>query len=111
VIARCGPATDDGDCAGRIVAPRDGVQWAFEGPLTLGNAGTVLGESAALTLPASDIVDCSALTAVDSAAITVLLALKRRAVGEGRELHFNGLPAPLLALADVYDVRELLGIS
>ena len=111
MIARCGSATDDGDRAGRIVARQDGAQWAFEGPLTLGNAGTVLDESAALPLPASDIVDCSALTAVDSAAVTVLLALKRRAADAGRDLHFDRLPAPLLALAEVYDVRELLGVA
>lgn len=111
MIARCGPTDDQGDCAGRIVASADGTQWAFEGALTLGNAGTVLDEAVALPLPASGVVDCSRLTAVDSAAVTVLLALKRRAVDAGRELRFGGLPAPLLALAEVYDVKELLGVA
>jgi phospholipid transport system transporter-binding protein len=111
VIARCGPAANEGDCAGRIVASEGGAHWAFEGALTMSNAGIVLEEAAALPLPAAGVVDCARLTAVDSAAVTVLLAIKRRAADAGCELRFAGVPDPLVLLADVYDVADLLGVS
>ena len=43
--------------------------------------------------------------------MTVLLALKRRAADAGIELSFVNAPGPLRALADVYGVDELLGMS
>jgi phospholipid transport system transporter-binding protein len=86
----------------------DGVRWTLCGPLTFADAGTLLEATRALALPASGTIDCSGIGAVDSAAVAVLLALKRRATSEGRPLAFADIPAQLALLADLYDVRELL---
>ena len=47
--------------------------------------------------------------AIDSSAVAVLLALKRRADEEGKPLRFAHVPAALAALAEVYGVEAILG--
>ncbi|NDP43150.1 MAG: STAS domain-containing protein, partial [Aromatoleum sp.] len=51
------------------------------------------------------------IAVVDSAAVAVLLALKRRAKEAGRPLAFTNLPPPLRALAELYDVESFLAPS
>jgi len=82
--------------------------WAFTGPLTLDGAAGVLAASQALALPSGGVVDFSGLTQGDSAALAIVIALKRRAVAEQRELRIVGLPASLHSLAVVYGVEDLL---
>ena len=108
MIHRCGPAVGDGECEGRIVADEDGARWRLEGALTLGNARELFDQAQRLPPPSSGEIDCTALTAVDSAAVAVLLTLKRRAPGG---LRFTGVPLALHALADVYAVDDLLGVG
>ncbi len=86
----------------------DGERWTLVGPLTFSDAGPVLESSRTLALPASGTVDCGGIGTVDSAAVAVLLALKRRAASEGRPLAFAGIPTALALLADLYGVREIL---
>jgi phospholipid transport system transporter-binding protein len=62
----------------------------------------------ALPLPTSGIVDLAGLSQADSAALAVLIALKRRAAAEGRHLTLVSLPAALHSLAVVYGVEELV---
>ena len=83
-----------------------GERWTFAGALTFDDATAVLDAAAALPLPASGEVDMSGLTHADSAAIAVLLALRRRAAAEGRKLAFVALPPVLESLARVYGIEE-----
>ena len=53
-------------------------------------------------------VDCSGITASDSAGLTVLLDWLAMAKHEGRSLRFVNLPAGLLAIAKISEVAELL---
>ena len=78
------------------------------GALTFAEAGPVLSAASAHALPREGIVDCSGIGAFDSAAVAVLLALKRRAAAESRPLAFASLPVGLEALAKLYDVEEIL---
>jgi phospholipid transport system transporter-binding protein len=93
------------DTAARIAS---GERWTIGGALTFATAASALDSMRALPLPASGIVDCSEVDAVDSAAVAVLLALKRRASAEGRPLAFIAIPSALALLADLYGVREML---
>ena len=96
--------------AGSGFAPdADGARWTYAGALTSANAGTVLAAAAALALPADGEVDLRDVEAIDSAAVAVLLALKRRAAEEGRPLRFVDVPAALASLAELYGVEEILG--
>jgi phospholipid transport system transporter-binding protein len=82
--------------------------WQFAGSLVFDDAAGVLEASRELALPESGIVDMSGLTHADSAALAVVIALKRRAVAEGRKLAIEGLPSSLHSLAVVYGVEDLL---
>ena len=100
------PSVDDGRIAGRIVAEHD--RWRLLGALTLDDAAEVLAASKSLPLPESGIVDLSGLTQADSAALAVVLALRRRAAAEGRTLAVAELSPELRSLAVVYGIADLL---
>jgi len=84
-----------------------GDRWQFEGTLTFDDATAVLEQAADLPLPASGVVDMAGLVHADSAALAVLLALKRRAAAEGHRLSFAGFPPMLESLARVYGIEDL----
>lgn len=78
--------------------------------LTQATASTCLRElSAALpTQPADVVVDASGLNKFDSAALAVLLSLRRAALGLGKGFTVSGLPPRLADLARLYGIAELL---
>lgn len=85
-----------------------GDRWMLGGALSVDTAATVMESSRAAALPPSGVVSLAGVESVDSAAVAVLLAWRRRAVGEGKDLAFTDVPASLSALAELYDVKELL---
>ena len=54
------------------------------------------------------VIDAGALQTFDSAAIAALLELRRQAKAAGRTLQVHGAPAPMVELAGLYGVAELL---
>jgi phospholipid transport system transporter-binding protein len=56
-------------------------------------------------------VDASALQVFDSAAIALLLELRRTAEAAGRGFQVLGAPAKLVELAQLYGVDSLLALS
>ena len=82
--------------------------WRYEGALTLDNAARVMAAADATPLPASGIIDLRALAPADSAALAVVMALRRRADAEGRTLHVRNMPPALQSLAIVYGVDDLV---
>jgi len=82
--------------------------WRFEGALTFDDAASVFAASHGVALPAGGVVDFSRMTRADSAALAVVIALKRRAAAEGRVLSFEHLPPSLRSLAVVYGVENLI---
>jgi phospholipid transport system transporter-binding protein len=85
-----------------------GDRWMLAGPLTMDTAASVLEASREAVLPKSGIVSLAAVDGVDSAAVAVLLAWRRRAAAEGMDLWFTDVPASIFALARLYDVEELI---
>jgi phospholipid transport system transporter-binding protein len=85
-----------------------GDRWMLGGALTVDTAASVLEASREAALPGTGIVSLASVDSVDSAAVAVLLAWRRRAVAEGKELSFTDVPASLFALAELYDVEELI---
>lgn len=59
-------------------------------------------------LPDRLTIDFSAVEAVDSSAVALLLEWRRLAMRLGKTLVFVNLPANLLALAGLYGVAELI---
>jgi phospholipid transport system transporter-binding protein len=87
----------------------DGARWSVAGALTFATAGPALARAQALPLPATGVVECGGITAADSAAVALLLAVRRRAAAQGARLAFTGVPAALASLAALYGVEEMLG--
>ena len=95
---------------GAFEAAADGARWTFRGDLTFDHAARVLEETARLPLPSSGRIDYSGLGLADSAALAVMVALKRRASHEHHKLAFEGVPEGLAALARVYGIAELIDV-
>ena len=92
-----------------VTCTADGARWIATGALTFANAGPVLAAARALPLPATGVVDCSGIAAVDSATVALLLAVRRGAAARGATLVFTGVPPALATLASLYGVEEMLG--
>jgi len=85
-----------------------GDRWMLGGALNVDTAASVLEASRAAALPATGIVSLASVDSVDSASVAVLLAWRRRAEAEGKDLSFTDVPASLSALALLYGVEELI---
>lgn len=53
-------------------------------------------------------LDMTAVTDVDSAALSLLFEWRRQLAGQGRGLRLHGLPSNLRSLATVYEVLDLI---
>jgi phospholipid transport system transporter-binding protein len=93
-----------------MISCNDG-RCTLSGPLTIKNAASVLQEGAALFNGDAVILDLSAVSDVDSAAVSLLLEWQREAQRRGKRIQFVNLPANLQSLAKLYGVTELLGIA
>ncbi len=58
---------------------------------------------------AQAVIDAGGLRHFDSSALAVLLDCKREAARQQKDFSLRDAPPKLLALADLYGVRELLG--
>jgi phospholipid transport system transporter-binding protein len=100
----------DAPSAGAFQPVDDGARWTYAGRLTFDNAEAALESSRTLPLPTRGIVDLGTLEHADSAALAVLLALRRRAIAEGGDLAFESVPDAIVSLARVYGVDTLVGV-
>ena len=94
--------------AGAFTTADDGRKWVFAGALTMDTAAQVLEGANASPLPSTGIVDFAGLLQADSAALAVMVALKRRAAAERHPLTLAGVPDSLMSLAVVYGIEGLV---
>jgi phospholipid transport system transporter-binding protein len=76
--------------------------------LTIDNAKTALQAGLRAIESGQTEIDMAQLTAVDSSAVSILLAWQRAARLQGRTLKFSNLPANLQSLAQLYGVADLI---
>ena len=92
-------------------AQRDEVL-ALDGSLSFESLPEVLQASTAYAartdLPDGLTIDFAGIDAVDSSAVALLLEWRRQAQRLGKRREFVNLPAPLVALATLYWVEELI---
>lgn len=86
----------------------DGQRLLLEGPVTLEHHLDLRAASVAWLASARPEVDWSAVTAVDSSALSLMLHWQRARPAGAAPLTHRNLPAALLALADLYGVQDLL---
>ena len=94
--------------SGAFTLAADKARWTFAGALTMDTAGAALESARALPWPASGVVDFGGLAQADSAALAVMVELKRRGAAEGRALVLERVPPTLASLAVVYGVDTLI---
>jgi phospholipid transport system transporter-binding protein len=86
-------------------------QWRISGDILMDNANIILGESHALTMNKVLEIDLSAVTNLDTAALSLMMELQRRALSENCQLLFANLPANLVSLAELYGVNEFIPLA
>lgn len=77
-------------------------------PMTIANARGLLDAGRSALQPGAQLIDLSAVTEFDSAAVALMLGWLRQAALLGVELKFSGVPPAIISLAEVYGVAELL---
>lgn len=78
----------------------------LEGDLTLANARQWLAEGEAALQQGVATFDLAGIGHLDSAALSLLLCLRRRAEAAGSRVEFRNLPESLSSLATLYGVDE-----
>lgn len=81
---------------------------SIDGPLTMATVGAWLEQGRARVRAGDLVVDFSAVTAADSAALALLFDWLRVARQGGRTVRQTGMPAGMRSLAVLYGVDELL---
>ena len=76
--------------------------------LTVANARMALAQGLAAIESGQDTLDLRNLEAVDSGAVSVMLAWRRAAQKAGQPLHLKNLPPNLKSLTKLYGVCDLL---
>jgi phospholipid transport system transporter-binding protein len=86
-------------------------QWGVAGEILMDNANAVLVESNALEITEGLQIDFSAVTDVDTAALSLLIEWQRRALTANKKVVFTQLPESLISLATLYGVAEFIPLN
>ena len=83
-------------------------RWEIAGDISMDNANALLMTSKGLTILGAALVDFAKVTEIDTAAISLMLEWRRRAIAENQSLQFVNLPANLQSLTQLYGVADLI---
>ena len=78
--------------------------WTLNGDVVISTASDILKISQQFTIADSTTIDFSKVEDIDTAAVSLILEWKRRAVRENQSLAFVNLPDNLSSLVQLYDV-------
>lgn len=78
----------------------------LEGDLNLANASQWLEQGEAALKAGATVFDLARIGHIDSAALSLMLSLRRRAQTAGSHIEFHNTPDSLTSLADLYGVTE-----
>ena len=87
---------------------QNGSRWEVSGDVEIDNANALLLASNALTIADDATVDFSKVAEIDTAAISLILEWKRRAISEKKQLNYVNLPTNLASLTQLYGVADLI---
>ena len=80
----------------------------IEGAVSSATAAMLLEQLSAASRDGTQQIDFAEVTRCDSAAIALMLELRRQSVGKNQELRFLNLPDSLIKLAALYSVSEMI---
>jgi len=84
---------------------------AITGPMTVDTAAALVGNNQGMQKGEEWVVDLQGVSAVDSAAVSLLLVWLRRAQSNNAKLVLRNVPDNLLSLAKLYGVAESLNLQ
>ena len=90
-----------------MIRERDGRVYVG-GPVTLENATVLLREMSKYIGREQRIIDFSEVTEIDSAAVSLMLELSRKARAAGGSVCFANLGDSITSLTDLYGVEDLI---
>lgn len=85
--------------------------WHVSGDLLINNVNNVLELSEALELSEVTIIDFSAVTDIDTSALSLMLEWQRRAKAANCEIVFSHVSDNLISLSELYGVTEFIPIN
>ena len=83
-------------------------RWKISGEVVVDDANTLLVASQSLSMADSTLIDFGAASDLDTAAISLILEWKRRAIAENKQLRLVNVPENLKSLAHLYGVAEIV---
>lgn len=87
---------------------REGEILLLNGDLTLEHAARLLTQGSAEIANGARVVDFSHVGKVDSSALSLMLAWRRRAMAAGNGIDYRNIPDSLISLAKLYGVVEFI---
>lgn len=86
-------------------------QWRIAGNVLMDDAQTILNQSASLAMTGDIEIDFSAVTDVDTVALSLIMEWQRRAVVENSQVTFTNLSENLMSLAELYGVTDFIATA
>jgi phospholipid transport system transporter-binding protein len=93
------------------VTHREGNRLLLEGAVNVGTVSALLSAGADHVRDGAEVIDFAAVTAVDSAAVALALALVRAAGAAGRTVTFANVPVAMSQLAELYGVSAFIPLA
>ncbi len=90
---------------------QQGKQWRLAGDVLMDNANVILQQSQALSMGDDFLVDFSAVSKVDTAALSLMMEWQRRAMASSSRISFVNLPLNLSRLLTVYGLTGFVPVS
>jgi phospholipid transport system transporter-binding protein len=88
-----------------------GKTWQIAGDVLMDNANVILQQSEALSMADEFLVDFSAVSKVDTAALSLMMEWQRRAAVSSSTVRYANLPVNLSRLLTVYGLSDFVSIS
>ena len=86
-------------------------QWHVSGAVLMDNANVILSQSNNFLMANSIEIDFSAVTDVDTGALSLMMEWQRRAMVSDSKVTFANLPPNLISLAALYGVTDFIPVS
>ena len=83
-------------------------QWRITGNVLMDDAQAILSQSAEFEMVGNLEIDFSAVTDVDTAALSLIMEWQRRAAATNSQVTFTNLPVNLTSLAALYGVTDFI---
>lgn len=83
-------------------------QWRISGNVLMDDAQAILSQSAEFEMVGNIEIDFSAVTDVDTVALSLIMEWQRRAAAANSQVTFTNLPVNLTSLAALYGVTDFI---